>query len=289
MCLEIEQYSKSLEKYEKIRIDSWVRKISVVTNNQQWKKNRNIHAICLLDMLINNRVEEPYNRLPPDGPLPILNKTLVKSKLSKKIYNQIKYIYEPNSKPLEQLSPPDNNKNTKTKNPENVKLENYKINNNNKNLKIKRAKTPTMKKHNLDNLNISKNKINYGGNNNIFINEKNKSNYNYKNNCGKFSNNKNIIKECNNKYNTNNKETNKYNNNKKEYYDYKKVQQEENILDDNKIQLNILKETIFRLERELNKKEKIIELQREERVKLSLKVEELEKLLLSIIPKNTYY
>ena len=48
-------------------------------------------------MLINNRVEEPYSRLPPDGPLPILSKALVRSQLTQKFYKRIKYIYEPNT------------------------------------------------------------------------------------------------------------------------------------------------------------------------------------------------
>ena len=275
-----------MEKYEKIRIDSWIKKISVVTNNQEWKKNRNMHAICLLDMLINNRVEEPYSRFPPEGHLPILNKTLVKSKLSQKFYKQTKYIYEPNSKSPEKNSSVNKNEisDIKTKIIENNKLGESKSNNN---LKIKRAKTPTIKYTKVSILNNSKNKMNYD-NNNKTIKNNNKTNYNKKNNYQNITNNKNIIKVYNNKCNIINK--NNYNNNKKEYYyKNKKVQHDENIKSDNKVQLNILKETVFKLEKELNKKEKIIELQRNERIKLSLKVEELEKILLSIIPKNKYY
>jgi len=77
--------SKIIICYSKIRIDSWCRKISLTTNNQEWKKNRNLHAICLLDMILNNRFEEPYNKFPGDGPIPLLSKPIVKSKLSKKL------------------------------------------------------------------------------------------------------------------------------------------------------------------------------------------------------------
>lgn len=244
-----------------------------------------MHAICLLDMLINNRVEEPYSRLPPEGPLPILNKTLVISKLSQKFYKQTKYIYEPNSKSPEKNSSVNKNEisDIKTKIIENNKLEESKSNNN---LKIKRAKTPTIRYTKLSNVNDSKNKMNYDNNN--IIKNYNNANYNNKNNYQKIFNNKNIIKVYNNKCKIINK--NNYNNNKKEYYyKNKKVQHVENIKSDNKDQLNILKETVFKLEKELNKKEKIIELQRNERIKLSLKVEELEKIFLSIIPKNKYY
>ena len=247
-----------------------------------------MHAICLLDMLINNRVEEPYSKLPPEGPLPILNKALVKSKLSQKFYKQTKYIYEPNSKSPEKSSSVNKNEisDTKTKIIENNKLEERKSKNN---LKIKRAKTPTIKYTKLSNLNDSKNKMNYDKNNkNNIIKNHNKTNYKNRNNYQKITNNKNILKAYNNKCNIINK--NNYNNNKKEYYyKNKEIQHEENIKSDNKVQLNILKETIFKLEKELNKKEKIIELQRNERIKLSLKIEELEKILLSIIPKNKYY
>lgn len=35
-------------------------------------------------MIINNNFEEPYNKFPPEGSVPILSKTLIKSKLSSK-------------------------------------------------------------------------------------------------------------------------------------------------------------------------------------------------------------
>ena len=82
-----------MDKHTKIRVESWCRKFCQITNNTEWKKNRNLHAICLLDMIINEHYEEPYNRLPPDGPLPLLQRHIVTSKLSKKFWNYSKTIF----------------------------------------------------------------------------------------------------------------------------------------------------------------------------------------------------
>ena len=48
-------------------------------------------------MLINKRLEEPYNKMPQEGPLPILSKALIQSKLTKKFWDKVKYIYNSNS------------------------------------------------------------------------------------------------------------------------------------------------------------------------------------------------
>ena len=93
-------------------------------------------------MLINNRVEEPYSRLPPEGPLPILSKSLVKNKLTQKFFKLTKNIYESNSiPPKEELSNINNKKILENNNNHNIKnpTENFKFNiyNRNSNLKIK--------------------------------------------------------------------------------------------------------------------------------------------------------
>ena len=67
-----------------------------MTNNYEWRKNRNLHAICLLDMILNNRFEEPYNKFPNDGPLPLLSKPIIKSKLSKKFWLYSQYLESQN-------------------------------------------------------------------------------------------------------------------------------------------------------------------------------------------------
>jgi hypothetical protein len=279
--IEIEYHSKSLEKYEKIRIDSWCRKFSFITNNQEWKKNRNFHAISLLNMLINKRVEEPYSRLPPDGPLPILSKILVKSKLSREFFKQTKYIYDPNSSPPERLYKEIKDEKLKSNNSQNKinkNAGNLKIKNNKKDLKnnkidnkfkIKRAKTPTMKHTNLNNLNSQKN---------IIRNDNNNKDIGFINNSNNLSNHP-VVRQ--NENNIKNDCLNYFNNSGSLNYS-------ENIQKANEDEVNILRETIFKLEEELNKKERIIELQREERVKLSLKVEQLEKMFESIYQSNNF-
>ena len=88
LMITIEKRSEVLNKHDKLRIKSWCKKLCQVTNNIEWKKNRNLHAICILDSILNEHFEEPYNKFPPEGSVPILNKALVKSKLSKKFFEE---------------------------------------------------------------------------------------------------------------------------------------------------------------------------------------------------------
>ena len=85
-----------MNKYTKIRIESWCKKLCQIINNINWKKTRNLYAIYLLDMIINDRYEEPFTKFAPEGNLPYLSRAITKSKLSQKIY---KY-FEKNIKPL---------------------------------------------------------------------------------------------------------------------------------------------------------------------------------------------
>lgn len=103
-------------------------------------------------MLINKRLEEPYNKRPEEGPLPILSKTFIKSKLSPHFWAKTKYIYESNnSLPLENNINETINIHTKHK---------KNTSNNNIKLKNKRGKTPTMKHTKLKHIN-SNNKNKY--------------------------------------------------------------------------------------------------------------------------------
>jgi len=88
LMITIEKKSEVLNKYDKLRIKSWCKKLCQVTNNIEWKKNRNLHAICILDSILNEHFEEPYSKFPPEGSVPILNKALVKSRLSKKFFEE---------------------------------------------------------------------------------------------------------------------------------------------------------------------------------------------------------
>ena len=94
LITDIEQRCRKLDKHDKLRIESWCKKLCQVTNNIEWKKNRNLHAISLLDMILNNRFEEPYNKFASEGPIPVLSKTLVKSRLSNKFWKATQRIYD---------------------------------------------------------------------------------------------------------------------------------------------------------------------------------------------------
>ena len=47
-------------------------------------------------MIINNRFEEPYNKFPKDGPIPLLSKPIVISKLSKRFWLYTQYLRNQN-------------------------------------------------------------------------------------------------------------------------------------------------------------------------------------------------
>jgi hypothetical protein len=84
---------KDMDKHTKIRIQTWCKKFCQIISNINWKKNRNLHALNLLDMILNERFEEPYDKFPPEGPLPYLSLAVVKSKLSPKILNYAKFVF----------------------------------------------------------------------------------------------------------------------------------------------------------------------------------------------------
>ena len=152
LMLTIEKRSDVLNKYDKLRIKSWCKKLCQVTNNIEWKKNRNLHAICILDSILNEHFEEPYNKFPPEGSVPILNKALVKSKLSKKFFDETINM----QRNEEQFEPQQNLENINENNEE-EENENYNINyiNNNNNNKLKNQNI-----NNNDNINNNINRQN---------------------------------------------------------------------------------------------------------------------------------
>ena len=120
LMVTIERKSEVLNKYDKLRIKNWCKKLCQVTNNVEWKKNRNLHAICILDSVLNEHFEYPYNKFPPEGSVPILNKALVKSQLSKKFFQEA----------LKMQNEEQNENNNENNNVNNNNNQNYKINNN---------------------------------------------------------------------------------------------------------------------------------------------------------------
>ena len=50
-------------------------------------------------MIINKHFEEPYNKFAPEGPIPVLSKTIVKSRLSNKFWKNTQKIYDEGNNP----------------------------------------------------------------------------------------------------------------------------------------------------------------------------------------------
>ena len=92
---EIELLQKSFKKHEQIRINQWLYALCKEVINIEWKKNRNRHAMLLLDQLLNQRLDKPFTGIPSEGGLALLtpydlvlhNIYNQKSKLSQKSHN----------------------------------------------------------------------------------------------------------------------------------------------------------------------------------------------------------
>jgi len=153
LMLTIEKRSEILNKYDKLRIKNWCKKLCQVTNNIEWKKNRNLHAICILDSILNEHFEEPYNKFPPEGSVPILNKALVKSKLSKKFFEETLNM----QRNEEQMEPQQNMENI---NENNEEYENDNENDNYNNHENKKKLKNINYNNNINNNNINNNNIN---------------------------------------------------------------------------------------------------------------------------------
>jgi hypothetical protein len=136
LMLTIEKRSEILNKYDKLRIKNWCKKLCQITNNIEWKKNRNLHAICILDSILNNHFEEPYNKFPPEGSVPILNKALVKSRLSKKFYIETLNMqkneeqFEPQQKNMDNINEDNEEYENDNENNDDNNYNKYKFNNN---------------------------------------------------------------------------------------------------------------------------------------------------------------
>ena len=128
LMVTIERRSEVLNKYDKLRIKNWCKKLCQVTNNVEWKKNRNLHAICILDSVLNEHFEYPYNKFPPEGSVPILNKALVKSQLSKKFFEEA--LKMQNEGQSESISNNNENNNNNQNYRKNIQNQNYNVDNN---------------------------------------------------------------------------------------------------------------------------------------------------------------
>ena len=167
LMLEIDKRIENYTKSQKLKINSWVRTLCFPTNNLSWKKNRNLYTILLLDNIINNKLESPFDKFCDESfELPTLNPTVIKSKLSNKFLNEISLNISDDIIQKYIVINTENNEEGKNLNYTNKILKSNQKNITNNNIKYKsnRPKTPQQNRINTQN-NIIRNKeipkINY--------------------------------------------------------------------------------------------------------------------------------
>ena len=125
LLLEIQKLSENFSKSDKLKINSWAKKLCIPTMNIEFKKNRNLYAIKLLDNIFNNRFEEPFTKFAKDKELKLLDPILVKTQLSNSFLNYIKDLEED----INIYNNPNTYDNKKFKKKEKLKNKANKINN----------------------------------------------------------------------------------------------------------------------------------------------------------------
>ncbi|KAL3668296.1 hypothetical protein V7S43_006389 [Phytophthora oleae] len=72
LCAQASQEGNT-DKHQQIRVIHWMRKLrSQPTSNPTWLKSVLEYANVLLQMLVEGVTEEPFTKMPPQGPLPAL-------------------------------------------------------------------------------------------------------------------------------------------------------------------------------------------------------------------------
>eukprot|EP01029_Cantina_marsupialis_P009188 TRINITY_DN214_c0_g1_i1.p1 TRINITY_DN214_c0_g1~~TRINITY_DN214_c0_g1_i1.p1 ORF type:complete len:353 (+),score=86.43 TRINITY_DN214_c0_g1_i1:66-1124(+) len=69
---EIESLSSDLPRYLCIRVEKWAKKLAFKTHGPEYKRNRNKYAALLLKQARTRSFSSPYDKLPPEGHLPML-------------------------------------------------------------------------------------------------------------------------------------------------------------------------------------------------------------------------
>jgi len=145
-------------------------------------------------MILNNRYEEPYNKFPGDGPVPLLSKPIVISKLSKKFWLYSQYLRNEillNGEEQQELEDAGSN------NDNNINIDNNinnNIENNNKKIPYKNNYTDINFRNKSEKEN---NIINYKNNMSKNLKTSNSNDFCRKNNFNSENNNRNEINELN--------------------------------------------------------------------------------------------
>ena len=94
LMLEVERLLENFSKSDKLKINSWAKKLCIPTMNIEFKKNRNLYAIKLLDNVFNGKLEDPFTKFVKDKELKLLDPILVKIQLTSRFLNYIKQLEE---------------------------------------------------------------------------------------------------------------------------------------------------------------------------------------------------
>ncbi len=89
LMLDIQERIDNFCKSDKLKINSWAKVLCIPTINVEFKKNRNLYAIKLLDNVLNGKLEDPFNKFAKDKELKTISPILVKTQLSDKFINEI--------------------------------------------------------------------------------------------------------------------------------------------------------------------------------------------------------
>ena len=66
---EIEHHYFYFKKSSRLLIEKWVEKLTLCPINPIWIKHRNSYIRLLLDMVLSGNLQNPFDTLPPEGPL----------------------------------------------------------------------------------------------------------------------------------------------------------------------------------------------------------------------------
>ena len=94
LMLEVQNLLDDFCKSDKLKINSWAKKLCIPTINIEFKKNRNLYAIKLLDNVCNGKLEEPFTKFAKEKEIKLLDPILVKTQLTNKFLNYIKQLEE---------------------------------------------------------------------------------------------------------------------------------------------------------------------------------------------------
>ena len=89
LMVEVQNLIDDFCKSDKLKINSWAKKLCIPTINIEFKKNRNLYAIKLLDNVCNGKLEEPFTKFAKDKEIKLLDPILVKTQL---IFYDLKII-----------------------------------------------------------------------------------------------------------------------------------------------------------------------------------------------------